>query len=71
MPVKLTIWDMADACGNVTVSDVAMELGVDVRTVRKWIECKVLPARLLPHSTGRKYRLKASDVEAFSRSLMK
>ena len=62
---SLTIWDLADECGNVGVEDVARVFGVDKRTVRKWVDSKLLPARALP--SGRKLLIKADDVDWFDK----
>lgn len=44
----LTIWDVADECGNLRARDVARLIGVDRQTVYKYVECGVLPCRRLP-----------------------
>jgi excisionase family DNA binding protein len=58
----MTIWDMADACGNVRVSHVAAEAGVGKRVVYKWVDAGLLKYRRLPDGH---LRFKAADVEAF------
>ena len=63
----MSIWDMADSCGNVRARDVAAEAGVDPRTVYKWVEAGLLPCRRLPGS-GR-MMFKAAEVEAFLSAL--
>jgi len=59
----MTIWSAADEAGNVRVSDVAREAGVDRRTVTKWLDAGLIPYRRLPMSN--QVRLKADDVEVF------
>lgn len=62
---RLTIWDLADPCGNVTVADVARSYGVHGDTVRKWIDAGLLPVKRIP--SGRRIIIKADDVERFDR----
>jgi excisionase family DNA binding protein len=62
MPI-LTIWDMADRCGNVTVIQVAEYYGVHPNTARKWIDNDLIAHRHTP--SGRRIIIKASDVERF------
>jgi hypothetical protein len=64
----LTIWDLADDCGNVTKAHVARVYGVDPRTVQKWLDAKLLPCRNLP--SGRRIIIKAADVVAFDVRMM-
>lgn len=63
----MSIWDLADARGNVRLVDLAHEAGVDLRTARKWVDADLLPHRHLPLS-GRVV-MKAGDVEQFLMSL--
>ena len=59
----LTIWDMADRCGNVRVKDVAEAAGVTPQTIRKWVDCGLLPYRRLPLS--RRIVFEVADVDRF------
>jgi len=63
----MSIWDLADARGNVRLADLAHEAGVDLRTARKWVDANLLPHRHLPLS--RRVTLKAGDVEQFLASI--
>jgi hypothetical protein len=63
MPTVITIWDMADACGNVRLTQFARAAGVDRRTAQKWIDAKLIPVRHLPVSGW--VVLRARDVETF------
>lgn len=66
---KLTIWTLADEGQNVTIADVAKVYGVDPRTVRKWIDAGLLPARRLP--TSGRFLIKADDVDWFDAEHLK
>ena len=59
----LTIWDLADPCGNLRVRDVAAAAGVNRQTVYKWVDYGLLPCRRLPIS--RRLMFSAQDVERF------
>lgn len=64
---QLTIWDRADQYGNLAVADIAESYGVDVRTVRKWIDAGLLPARQLPH--GGRFVVRVDELKRFDASL--
>lgn len=59
----LTIWDKADAFGNVRLGHFASAAGVDKRTAKKWVDAGLIPVRRLPESGW--IVLRAEDVEVF------
>jgi predicted site-specific integrase-resolvase len=63
MPTVITIWDMADECGNVRLTQLAKAAGVDRRTAKKWVDAGLIPVRHLPVSGW--IILRARDVEVF------
>jgi excisionase family DNA binding protein len=47
-----------------SLEEVAEQLGVSERTVRRWIKSGVLPA----YKPGREYRIRAGELEEFLQS---